>query len=135
MEAAKAAVNKITGKTGHKTDVDETVNPAVTSETVKPHRHEEVTEAVNREVHQDHYHTTIQPVSHKERLPEKHTHNLAPQVEREFRHGDDREVQQGVNAELGQFQDTTRTGQTTTSSAAAPAGKVQPNSIVHDRDT
>lgn len=31
------------------------VNPAVTSETVKPHRHEETTEAVDREVHQDHY--------------------------------------------------------------------------------
>lgn len=50
MEAAKAAVNKITGRTGHRTDVDEVVNPAVTSETVKPHRHEEATEAVDREV-------------------------------------------------------------------------------------
>lgn len=62
MDAARAAIGKITGRTGHQTDVDETVNPAVTSETVKPHRHEETTEAVDREVHQDHYHTTVQPV-------------------------------------------------------------------------
>merc|ERR1712029_951896 len=58
MEAARAAVNKITGQRGHHTTVEESVNPAVVQETIKPHRHEEATQAVDREVHQHHYHTT-----------------------------------------------------------------------------
>ncbi|KAK5955250.1 hypothetical protein OHC33_003932 [Knufia fluminis] len=120
MDAARAAVNKITSRTGHKTDVDEYVNPAVVSETVKPHRHEETQEAIDREVHQDHYHTTVQPVAHKERLPEQHRHNIVPQVEREFRHDNEAETKQRVSAELGQFQNTSTTHQTSYSTSAAP---------------
>lgn len=120
MDAAKAAVGKITGRTGHRTDVDEFVNPAVTSETVKPHRHEETTEALDREVHQHHYHTTVQPISHTERVPEKHTHNLIPQVEREFKHDNEAETHRRVSAELGQFQDKSVTHETTHSTQAAP---------------
>lgn len=121
MEAAKAAVSKITGRHGHHTEVDENVLPAVTSENVKPHRHEEATEAVDREVHQKHFHTTVQPVSHKEILPEKHAHNLAPQVDREFRHDNEADTQQRVRAELGQFKNTSTTHGTTHTQAAAPA--------------
>lgn len=120
MEAARNAVHKLTNKTGHRTDVDEYVNPAVTSETVKPHRHEESTEAIDREVHQHHYHTTVQPISHEETLPEKHTHNLVPQVEREFKHDNEAETHRRVSAELGQFQNTSTTQQTTQSKATAP---------------
>lgn len=121
MDAARAAVSKITGRQGHTTDVDEFVNPAVTSETVKPHRHEETTEAVDREVHQDHYHTTVQPIQHREVIPEKHTHNLAPQVNREFKHDNEQETQRRVASELGQFQNTQQIHQTTHSAQAAPA--------------
>lgn len=120
MEAARAAVSKITGRTGHRTDVDEVVNPAVTSETIKPHRHEETTEAVDREVHQDHYHTTVQPISHRETLPEKHTHNALPQVSREFRHDNEQETKSRVSAELGQFANTSRTHETRHTASAAP---------------
>lgn len=121
MDAARAAISKITSRTGHKTDVDEVVNPAVTSETIKPHRHEELTEAVDREVHQDHYHTTVQPVQHREVIPEKHTHNLAPQIEKEFRHDNEDETRRTVSAELGRFQNTSVTHNTTHSQQAAPA--------------
>ena len=120
MEAARAAVSKITGRGGHRTDVDEVVNPAVTSETIKPHRHEETTEAIDKEVHQHHYHTTVQPVSHQEVIPEKHTHNIIPQVEREFKHDNEAETSRRVNAELGQFQNTSTTHQTRHTTAAAP---------------
>jgi len=120
MEAARAAVSKITSRKGHTTDVDEYVNPAVVSETVKPHRHEEVQEAVDREVHQDHYHTTVQPIAHKEHLPEKHTHNIIPQVHREIKHDNEAETKQRVARELGQFQNTSTTHQTTHSTQAAP---------------
>ena len=99
MQAAKDAVSKLTSRTGHRTDVDEVVNPAVTSETIKPHRHEETTEAVDREVHQHHYHTTVQPISHQETLPEKHTHNLMPQVTREFKHDNEEETSRRVECQ------------------------------------
>lgn len=78
MEAARAFVAQHTSRRGHHTDVEEVVQPAVTWETIKTHRHEISTEAVDREVHQHHYHTTVQPVSHREILPEVHTHNLIP---------------------------------------------------------
>lgn len=96
MEAARAAVSKFTQSRGHHTDVDEVVNPAVVSETIKPHRHEEVQEAVDREVHQHHYHTTVQPIAHQETLPEKHAHNLLPTVEKTFRHDNEAETQKRV---------------------------------------
>lgn len=121
MDAARAAISKITSRQGHKTDVDEVVNPAVTSETIKPHRHEEVTEAVDREVHQDHYHTTVQPVAHREVLPEQHTHNLAPQIKKEFRHDNEDETRRTVESELGRFQNTSVTHNTTHSQQAAPS--------------
>lgn len=51
MESAKAAVSKFLGKAGHHdTTVEETVQPAVTSETVKPTQHENIAQAVDREV-------------------------------------------------------------------------------------
>lgn len=121
MDAARAAISKITSRTGHRTDVDEVVNPAVVSETIKPHRHEETTEAIDREVHQDHYHTTIQPVQHREVLPEKHTHNLVPQIEKEFRHDNEDETRRTVSAELARFQNTSTTARTTTSHQQAAA--------------
>ena len=49
MDAAKNAVKSFTSKVGHKTDVDENVHSAVVNETVKPHRHEETTQAVDKE--------------------------------------------------------------------------------------
>ena len=57
MDAARNAVAEVTGHGGReRTDVEEVVNPAVTSEVIKPHVHEETQEAVDREVHQHHYH-------------------------------------------------------------------------------
>lgn len=121
MEQAKHAVSSFLSKGGQeRTDVDEVVNPAVTSETIKPHRHEETTEAVDREVHQDHYHTTVQPISHKETLPERHTHNIVPQVEKTIEHGSVEQDRSRVAADLGQFKDTSTTVGTTQSTSAAP---------------
>lgn len=119
MEAAKAAISKITSRNGHRTEVDEVVVPAVTSEVIKPQRHEETTEAVDREVHQHHYHTTVQPITHKEIAAEKHTHNIVPQVEREFNHGDDTDIKQRVSTELGRFKDSSIVHETKHTKAAA----------------
>lgn len=92
----------------------------MTQETVKPHRHEETTQAVDREVHQDHYHTTVQPLQHKEVLPEQHTHQQMPVQEREIHHGDTERVRSGVEAEAAKFANTSQTHQTTHTSSQAP---------------
>ncbi|KEF58254.1 uncharacterized protein A1O9_06180 [Exophiala aquamarina CBS 119918] len=121
MDAAKAAISKFTSNKGHKTSVEESVQPSITQETVKPHRHEEATQAVDREVHQDHYHTTVQPLSHQEVLPEKHTHNVVPTEHREFHHGNEQGKQQSLAADLAHFKDSSRTEQTRHTTSAAPA--------------
>lgn len=120
MDAAKAAIGKITSNRGHHTTVEESVNPAVTRETVRPHRHEEATQAVDREVHQHHYHTTVQPVQHKEHLPEKHTHNLLPAEHREFHHDNEHDTKEKLATHLGHFKDSSRTEQVHHTQNAAP---------------
>ncbi|KAK5197445.1 hypothetical protein LTR99_007815 [Exophiala xenobiotica] len=120
MEAARAAVNKITGQRGHHTTVEESVGPAVTQETIKPMRHEEATQAIDREVHQHHYHTTVQPLQHQEKLPEKHTHNILPAEEREFHHDNARDTEQRLASEMAHFKDHRVVEQTRHTQAAAP---------------
>lgn len=120
MEAAKAFVAKHTSNTGHKTDVEEIVNPAVTWEQVKPHRHEITTEAVDREVHQHHYHTTVQPISHTVTLPEKHTHNLIPMRHVTHQKDDVEATKRRVADELAQFKNTSVTHETTHSHKINP---------------
>lgn len=121
MEAAKAAISKLTSNQGHHTTVEESVNPAITRETVKPHRHEEATQAIDREVHQHHHHTTALPLSHTETLPEKHTHNLLPTEHREFHHDDEAGTKQRLATELGHFKDSSTTEKTHHTHVSAPA--------------
>jgi len=71
-----------------------------------------VQEAVDREVHQDHYHTTVQPVQHQEVLPEQHTHQMAPVVEKQFEHDDASRTRQQLESQAAQFTDTSTTHET-----------------------
>ena len=121
MDAAKRAIAEHTSQRGHTTDVDEIVHTGITSETIKPHRHEETTQAVNREVHQHHHHTTVQPISHKEVLPEKHSHNLLPVVSSEHIHGDPKEHESRLASMKAAFKDSSVTHEHTHS-----ASTVQP---------
>lgn len=121
MEAAQAAIARHTSRRGHFTDVEEHVRPAVTSETIKPHRHEITTEAYDREVHQHHYHTTVQPLSHREVLPENHTHNLIPMRKTEHHHEDKEENQRKLAEFAAMFRDMSITHETTHSKAHQPA--------------
>ena len=53
MEKAKSAVSSFLSHDGkHKTTVDEDVRGHVTQEQIKPHQHESVTTALDKEVHQ-----------------------------------------------------------------------------------
>ena len=120
MDAARAAVQKITGNRGHHTTVEETVVPAVTHEAIKPVIHEEQTKAVDREVHQHHHHMTVQPLTHQEKLPEQHTHNILPVEHREYHHDDDSATKERIAAEMGKFRDHSTTLETHHTQAAAP---------------
>lgn len=69
MEKAKQAVSNFLSQDGkHKTTVDEEVRKPVVDEHVLPKQHEEVITAVDKEVHQDHHQTIVQPVKNREVL-------------------------------------------------------------------
>jgi len=107
MEAAKAHVKKFISRDGHHdTTIDEKVAPAVQHETVKRTQHEQATTAVDREVHQDHYHTSEQPVFDKEVLPEQHHQNILSTEERAFEHDNPSQVKERLAAEQAKYRDT-----------------------------
>jgi len=121
MDKAKQAVSSFMSKAGHHdTTVHETVAPAVTNETVTPSRHENITTAVDKEVHQDHYHTSVQPVNDRQVLPEQHHHNQAAVEHREHHHGNKEHVAQKLQQEAAQFKDQSVRADTTHTRAAAP---------------
>jgi len=107
MDKAKAAVSNFLSKDGkHDTTVHETVNPAVQHEKVTPTRQENVTTAVDREVHQDHHHTSVQPIKDREILPEQHSHQMGGVEHRNIEHGNDQHVKDRLAAEQAQFKNT-----------------------------
>ncbi|KAI7766702.1 hypothetical protein LZL87_005002 [Fusarium oxysporum] len=121
MEKAKQAVSSFLSNDGkHRTTVDEDVKPHVTQEHVLPHKHEQVTTALDKEVHQEHHHTTVQPITHKETLPEQHHHNLIPVEHKTFHHGNEQETRATLDREAAKYRDTTETHSTTHSTEAAP---------------
>ncbi|RKL47503.1 hypothetical protein BFJ72_g1735 [Fusarium proliferatum] len=121
MEKAKQAVSSFLSNDGkHRTTVDEDVKPHVTQEHVMPHQHEQVTTALDKEVHQEHHHTTVQPITHKETLPEQHHHNLIPVEHKTFHHGNEQDTRATLDREAAKYRDTTETHSTTHSTEAAP---------------
>jgi len=88
------------------TSVHETYEPAVVRETVKPIEREEQTVAIDRERHQDHYQTRVQPVEDHVREAERHKNQVLPTEERHVGHGKDSMVDQKLAAEHNQFRST-----------------------------
>lgn len=116
MEQATAYLDEHLLRNGkHDTTVHEKVAPAVTHETVTPHKHHRHYTAVDREVHQYHYHTSIQPVNHREVLPEKHHHDLLPLETKKFKHGKDHEVAARLREEEAKYRDESVEAETTES--------------------
>lgn len=81
--------------------------------------------AVDREVHQDHYHTSVQPVHHQETLPEDHQHNAVPIEHRSFEHDNSDNVTRRLEEERAQFKDSQQhvEGERTSSHAPALTGE------------
>ncbi|KAH8731195.1 hypothetical protein GQ44DRAFT_809216 [Phaeosphaeriaceae sp. PMI808] len=121
MDKVKAALTDFTSRSGHNdTTVHETVAPAVTHETVKPHQHEQIHTAVDKEVHADHFHRTVQPIQDREVLPETHTAKLGGVQRREFDHCDHDSTKQNLAQEQAQFNNERRVEGTTSSQSVAP---------------
>jgi len=76
-------------------------------------------------VHQEHYHTTEQPVQHREALPEQHHHTELPVESKSFDHTKDADLKRSLDTERQKYHDTqTRVeGQKTHSTEAAVAGE------------
>ena len=80
---------------------------------------------VDREVHQEHYHTTEQPVKHAEVLPETHHHREVPVETREFQHGRGDDTKRALADQQAGYQSThTRVeGEKTRSTDGTVAGE------------
>ncbi|KAI0147122.1 hypothetical protein GGR57DRAFT_477954 [Xylariaceae sp. FL1272] len=106
MDKAKASLKEFVSKAGHHdTTVHKTEAPAVQHETVKPSQHENINTAIDKEVHHDHYHHTVQPLADREVLPEKHYYNAGDVQHREFDHRDEDSVKRKLAAESQKFHD------------------------------
>ena len=90
------------------------------NEQVIKQRHEEAQTAIDREVHQDHYHTSVQPVKDREVLPEQHSHRMAAVEEREIQHGDSNAIKARLEEERMQFQNTRSEAGTKETHSVAP---------------
>jgi hypothetical protein len=121
MQTAKAAVQDFLHKDGkHNTIVHEAVNPHVTNEKVTRTQHENIQQAIDREVHQHHYHTTVQPIHDRQVLPEKHVHQAGKTEHREFHHDDEKATRERLATEAANFKNTKHIGDVQHSQSAAP---------------
>ncbi|KZL83202.1 allergen [Colletotrichum incanum] len=115
--------------------VKEDVNDAVINEQVRPQQHEEVTAAVDKDVHQDHHHTTVQPVKAQETLttssPAQHHQNVAPTQNKTVEHGNERDTRQALDREAAQFKNTSTTQQTTHSQSSTTAPVANSERVHH----
>ncbi|KAF2721254.1 hypothetical protein K431DRAFT_224699 [Polychaeton citri CBS 116435] len=121
MEAAKARVKDFVSNHGKThTTVEETVNPAVTNETVKRTQHDNVQTAIDKEVHQDHYHTSVQPVKDREVLPTQHHHKEAAIEHKSFEHDNAESTRARIQDEAAQFKNTSQRVESEHTAGAEP---------------
>lgn len=107
MQAAKEAVKEFIRHDRHSdTEVREIVKPAITKERIIEENHERIVTAVDKEVHQDHYQTRIQPIIDNQVLAEEHHHRAIPVAVKEHKHGKEREIERALEAERAQFKST-----------------------------
>ena len=91
---------------------EEKVVPAVEHETIRKEHETKEERIVDKEKHQHHYHTTVQPLEDREVLPTKVDQEVAPSEVREYNHDDGEDVKGKVDARNAGFQSTTEEGKT-----------------------
>lgn len=107
MDRAKDAVAAhLEPHNHHSVDIEQVSSPAVTHERVQSAEHHNITTAIDREIHQHHYQTHVQPVAHKEVLPEQHHHKVRDVETRHHHHGKDAETEAALAEQAAKFRDT-----------------------------
>ncbi|KAF3917357.1 hypothetical protein ABW21_db0202087 [Orbilia brochopaga] len=87
-------------------DVKQETRPAVFHELIEEKEHENVTRAVDREIHQHHHHVYIQPVTETIVEDEQHHNRTVPTEHRTRHHGKEQEVATALAHERDQFRNT-----------------------------
>jgi len=113
MNKAKEAVSEFLHKGNHHdATIEQTTNAPVVHEQVQKHKTEHTTTALDREVHEHHHQTSVQPIADREVLPEKHSHNIMPVEHKTHHHGKDAEVERKLQEQAAQFHDKSTTLET-----------------------
>ncbi|TKA81570.1 hypothetical protein B0A55_03005 [Friedmanniomyces simplex] len=110
VDQAAPSVDKVTEETD--TRADQTVAPAVEHDTIRREHETRSRDVVEKEVHQDHYHTTVQPLQDREVQATEHKFEQAPTEYREV-DKDDGAAEAGVKEKLDGFEDSVKEGGTT----------------------
>jgi len=106
MNKAKEAVEGLLHSNNkHSVDIEKTSAPAVTHERVQEARHENVTTAVDREIHQHHHQTHVQPVADKVIEPEVHQTNILPVEHKVHHHNADAATEAALLEQRSQYRD------------------------------
>lgn len=91
-------------------DVD--VAPAVEHETIKKEHETREETVIDKERHQHHYHTTVQPLKDREVLPTEHNEEQVLTEVQEYNHDDGEDIKRDVDARNAEFQSSTEEGKT-----------------------
>ncbi|KAI1199778.1 hypothetical protein F5X97DRAFT_295387 [Nemania serpens] len=121
MDAASTAFNKILHPGARKEDeslspgssgdqqaasVDKDTAPAVEHETIHKRHEQREQKVVDRERHQDHYKTTVQPLKEREVMPERHVHEQADVRHKHVDNDREHDAKVMLERKQGRFQDT-----------------------------
>ncbi|KAI2632905.1 hypothetical protein GGS21DRAFT_147200 [Xylaria nigripes] len=105
-EAQEISPSGQTDTTSHQ----QTTARPVEHETIqRQHQHREQ-KVVDKERHQDHYKTTVQPLKEREVRPEQHSHEQADTRHEHHNHTRERDAKRMVHRQQAQFKDETREG-------------------------
>ncbi|KAI0395149.1 hypothetical protein F5Y17DRAFT_217532 [Xylariaceae sp. FL0594] len=106
--SASASTTNTKSRTGEAPTLDQRTAPAVEHETVRK-QHEQVEQTlIDRERHQDHYKTTVQPLQDREVMPEEHMYEQGETQRRTFQHDRDQEARLAHERKQAQFHDVSR---------------------------
>ncbi|KAH8808743.1 hypothetical protein F5884DRAFT_753261 [Xylogone sp. PMI_703] len=120
-ERTSTVVSNFLNKDGqHDTKVFEIVNPAARRESVHRKEMEEIQTIVDRELRQDHYHISVQPITNLEVLPEEHVDRLMEVEHRRLGNANTDVVRQRLEADRAQFKDIRTAGETTHTTTTLP---------------
>ena len=121
ISETKHKISSFLGRDGQAdTTVHETINPAVEHEHISKAQREERQKIIDREIHQEHHHTTVQPIVDKEVAPTTHSSRIEGVEIREIQHGNDAKVRTELERERAQFRNTQDVAPTQVSETQQP---------------